>query len=71
MKKSEIIMNIITVIFIALILGICVYITKFVIDDSNKVYVQKWTSPDTGVNYLITNNSIIEMHNPDGSISVN
>ena len=36
--------------------------------NNDTVYVTKYKNTETGVNYLITNDSIIEMHNPDGTL---
>jgi len=68
MKKSELIMNIIIIIIMVVISITVAYVAKCIIDDNHQVYVQKWTSPETGVCYYITETSIVEMHNTDGSL---
>ena len=55
------------VILATIITIVCVVIAIFVFKEPNKVYVQRWTCKETGVSYLITNTSIIEMRNLDGT----
>lgn len=62
MKKLDIIVTL-AIVIITILCGFAVYMTM-----DNKVYIQKYVNSETGVCYLVTNNSIIEMHNPDGSI---
>ena len=62
-KITDIIV-IITCIVMVIIAGVVAYH----ICNNDTVYVTKYKNTETGVNYLITNDSIIEMHNPDGTI---